>query len=366
MKKVFLYAYDKVNLGDDLFVHTIARRYPEIEFYIWTEQYNKVTFKETSNINVLDKNSWYVRFMKKVWKSFGFWYKTSYEKRCDAVVYIGGSIFIEYENWREILSWWDYEAEQYPFYVLGANFGPYKSEEYRQSLKKIYDKMRDVCFRDIYSYGLFHECSTVRYAPDILFSCKLKNNKKLKKRIFISVINCAKKAEGKNNNLLECERTYVENIIGLTEKYIRCGYSVILASFCRAEGDEETVNNIFSVVRRNMGVSHLGKMFYDGTNLKKMLQLLGESEYIIASRFHAVVLGIAAERPIFPFVYSDKTVRILRDIGFPGNYTDIRLKKKINFELVDKNRRMQVTFSADKIGQEAEQHFQKLDQILKN
>ena len=31
MKKIFLYAYDHINLGDDLFIETIANRYPDTE-----------------------------------------------------------------------------------------------------------------------------------------------------------------------------------------------------------------------------------------------------------------------------------------------------------------------------------------------
>ena len=32
MNSVFLYAYDRQNLGDDLFVHTITKRYPDVQF----------------------------------------------------------------------------------------------------------------------------------------------------------------------------------------------------------------------------------------------------------------------------------------------------------------------------------------------
>ena len=47
MKKVFLYAYDKQNLGDDLFIHTICKRYPKVKFYLWSDELNKENFKPT-------------------------------------------------------------------------------------------------------------------------------------------------------------------------------------------------------------------------------------------------------------------------------------------------------------------------------
>ena len=45
MKKIFLYAYDHVNLGDDLFIETIVNRYPDTEFYFWTDNENKKVFQ---------------------------------------------------------------------------------------------------------------------------------------------------------------------------------------------------------------------------------------------------------------------------------------------------------------------------------
>ena len=40
-KRCFLYAYDKQNLGDDLFVHTICNRYPDAQFYMWSAPVNR-------------------------------------------------------------------------------------------------------------------------------------------------------------------------------------------------------------------------------------------------------------------------------------------------------------------------------------
>ena len=44
MKKLFLYAYDRRNLGDDLFVHIITKRYPDVKFYMWSDKMNRETF----------------------------------------------------------------------------------------------------------------------------------------------------------------------------------------------------------------------------------------------------------------------------------------------------------------------------------
>ncbi len=364
MKKVFLYAYDKVNLGDDLFIRTIVMRYPNVQFYLWSEKYNKKNFKDLTNLKVLDKNSIFVNFLKKLRSSLVARYKIRYERNCDAIVYIGGSLFIEYDNWKQILSWWEYEAEHYPFFVLGANFGPYKSGEYREKLESIFEKMQDVCFRDFYSYNIFKNCPKIRLAPDILFSTEMPSARTVEKQIFVSVINCGRKEEGQNK-LADFEDRYIKNIVELLEMYIKYGYSVILTSFCRLEGDEEAVEKILSLIQEKVIRKKITALFYNGTNYKEVLKTLAESEYILASRFHAAILGIAAGKPVFPIVYSDKTIQVLKDIGFKGNYADIRIGDKIEYEFSYENLKNRLVVPIENLSKQSEAHFEILDNVLK-
>lgn len=62
MRKIFLYAYDRINLGDDLFIRTICNRYPNVKFYLWSKKYNEKVFDDVKNLKVLDKNSKYLTF----------------------------------------------------------------------------------------------------------------------------------------------------------------------------------------------------------------------------------------------------------------------------------------------------------------
>lgn len=57
------------------------------------------------------------------------------EKRCDAIVYIGGSIFIEYDNWKQILTWWDYEALNRKFYIWVQNLDHTKQKNIEINLQ---------------------------------------------------------------------------------------------------------------------------------------------------------------------------------------------------------------------------------------
>jgi len=91
MKKIFLYAYDRINLGDDLFVHTITKRYPDVKFFLWSTAINRTTFSSLKNLVVLDQESFIIRFLQKIRPSLAIRFKHNKEMSCDAVVYIGGS-----------------------------------------------------------------------------------------------------------------------------------------------------------------------------------------------------------------------------------------------------------------------------------
>lgn len=355
MKKCFLYAYDRRNLGDDLFVHTITKRYPYVKFYMWTDKENRDTFHSLPNLKVVDKESGFVHLLCRIRTSLLSRYRSWLENRCEAVVYIGGSIFMEYENWAQLLTWWEYEAENRPFYVLGANFGPYHTEAYREKVAQIYGNMQDVCFRDRYSYDLFRQVATVRQAPDILFDCPMPQVTVKEKQLFVSVIDCAGKDE--SHGLTRWDSTYVTQMATMLEGYLDKGYCLVLSSFCKEEGDEEGIRKILSAMGCEKD-SRVQVLCYDGTNAQSLLHAIAESGAVIASRFHAAILSIAAGRPVLPVVYSDKTLHVLEDLGFEGTVIDIR--SDASYIGTPTSPKM----DSRSLAKEAKRHFEKLDPVL--
>ena len=359
MKKVLLYGYDQRNLGDDLFVHTIANRYPDVKFYLWSDAVNKTTFSCLKNLVVLEQDSSKMKFLKRIRPSLAAKYKNRKDNSFDYIVFIGGSIFIEYGNWQHNLAWWEYEASKHPIYVLGANFGPFHTEEFRKGFSKIFKKVEDVCLRDRYSQALFSDVEKVRYAPDILFSYPLQEKPLDEKQIFVSAIDCASKDEG-DNRLTGYEHSYIETMVYLLTGFVEKGYKVVLSSFCKAEGDENAIKRI----RSEIPADRTTIINYDGTNSQEVLDKISESSMIIASRFHAAIFGFAADKPVFPVIYSDKTKHVLEDVGFKGQYLDIRHLEQIDVNSLLENLDGQRLSNIDRLKKESELHFMKLDQVL--
>ena len=357
MKKCFLYAYDRQNLGDDLFVHTITKRYPHVKFYMWARPETRVSFSCLPNVRFLYKNSRTERFLKRFRPSLGMRYRNWLEKRCHTVVYIGGSIFMEYDSWEQLLTWWEYTAENRRFYVLGANFGPYHTEAYREKIGQIYGKMQDICFRDQYSYDLFRDVATVRQAPDILFSYPMPQVRVEEKQIFVSVINCA--ARDESHSLTQHDEDYVQNMARLLTKYRREGYRLVLSSFCAHEGDEEGIQKILQAMDAEQDPD-IQVLNYNGTNADALTKAIAQSNFVIASRFHGVILAMAAGRPVLPVIYSDKTVHVLEDLGFDGPVIDLRTCR----DYTGVGQPGVFAVDREKLALEAQKHFEKLDEIL--
>ena len=361
MKKVYLYAYDRQNLGDDLFVHTITKRYPHVQFYIWTGAENKATFQCLPNLKVIDRESKWVHFLQKLRPSLVSRYRYALEDKCDAVVYIGGSIFMEYPNWAQLLTWWEYEAESRPFLALGCNFGPWHTEAYRAKIAGIYGKMKDVCFRDQYSAELFKEIPTVRQAPDILFNCPMPKVTVDEKNVFVSLIDCASRDD--SHGLAALDESYVVGMAKLLREYLDNGHTLTLASFCRHEGDEKAIAKI----RKTLGIAgddpRVTDLCYDGTNADEMLSAIASASFVIASRFHATILALAATRPVLPVIYSDKTVHVLHDLGYQGITVDLRQENWVSYAEAESNRT--VITPIDTVKKQAQGHFAVLEQLIK-
>lgn len=358
-KRALLYFYNRQNLGDDLLVLSITKRYPNVCFSTWVTGNEKQNLPDTDILKLI-KDSKIFKLLRNINPALSARYSNFIEKQNSAVIYIGGSLFIEYENWQDILNWWEYEAENQDFYVIGANFGPFVSEAYRDRCASIFSQMRDICFRDQYSYRLFDQIKTVRFAPDILFGTDMPERQDFTKRVFISVINCSKKDEG-YNVLGEFQSQNIDYIVSLVRQAVSLGYEVTLGAFCTKEGDMDAVNEVVGIVNDS---ERIRVCSYDGTNSDIMLQAISDSDFVIASRFHAAVLGFAAGKPVLPVIYSDKTKHVLEDAGFSGVSVDLRKLVSVNLDELIKHADDQKLCNIEELRQASLGHFQKLDKVF--
>lgn len=395
--KVFVNAYLENNLGDDLFFEILKNRYNGNKFYVMSS-----SIKKEDNV-VVYKN----KFINKIIRRFEL--KKLITNKCDLIVSIGGSMYMEQKNDTNR----KFFLGKKPYYILGSNFGPYHSETYFNNAHKFFEKAEDVCFRDKYSYNLFADIPVVRYAPDIIFSLdvekllynpidktkgrttdktidkakdnisvnnieesnydnaeikdnKDKNKSQVKRAVF-SIISCKNKLDEKY------EEKYRQAIIEMTKRLIDNGYKITYMSFCKNENDELAIEEILNKLNENVNQNSAKEnnlrdfieTYYYRGNIKEALEVLNNSDIIVGTRFHATILGLLLNKTVIPIIYSDKTKHVLEDLSFKGKTVDIRELENYNIEELFEKENMDYKLNVEKIRKEAELQFKELDKVLK-
>lgn len=354
MKKVYIKAYFNDNLGDDLFIKMLTEKYNNVKYTTVLNRSIKNTFENKIKMYKPSRNNLFLNKLIKVVTLKTSSLENHIMNKNDIIVLIGGSMFIE----KQYFSKKYYLGNNKPYFILGSNFGPYKTTEYYNKFHRIFSKANDVCFREKHSYNLFEDLKNTRYTCDMVFgldtsSVKITNNKK----VIISVIDCEIKQNMKNKD------KYEKMIVSLIKKFYELDYSIVLMSFCKNEGDEVAIKRILSKIKSKKMKNKIEQYNYEG-NAKEALDILGDSQIIVGSRFHANIIGLILKKTILPIAYSDKTINTLKDINYKGKIIDIRKLEDFNVDdITEKD--LNYKINIDKYRKEAKKHFEKLDKVLK-
>lgn len=348
MKKVFVMAYLRKNFGDDLFVKMLLEKYKNIDFYIKSDKYEYV--------DVLDRyENLHVLYGKDTDEEL---YNLDVNEY-DAYVYIGGSIFMEGgSSYNLSEKFYDFvkrcKENNKPFCYISCNYGPYQTQEYFELSQKDFKECTDICFRDLYSYNLFSDIETVRYAPDFAFSYNTPKVEKQKDTVGITVINL-----NIRNDLKDKNDDYMKFLERNIKNYISEGKDVFLFSFCKEEGDEEAIEAILKMFPNE---SHIHVVKYEG-DIDKFLNTYNLMEYMICARFHAMILSSIVMQKIYIMSYSKKIDRVIEDLNL--NYPALHINELENnydlsledFKSIDKEKIQKISKEAEKQDEAIRKHI---------
>ena len=362
-KWILLTAYCNQNLGDDLIIKILLERYPDYCFFYenWyneseasefckyenfynIKKYEKNVFRKQGNNSIIRRLQRIIleRLIKRI------------RTKSIASVQVGGSMFIQRDD--SVARKRRYLLDYGPMFIIGANFGPYYSEDYVDGYKEFFKRCKSVVFRDKFSYQLFSELPNVEYASDVVFA--LEDTKRLDKPrniVLVSVIDLSGRTE-----LQQYKEVYESTIRSICVDWTKKGKKVILVSLCKNEGDEECINRVHESL--NFETRELvGKHFYRG-NIKRTLQLFEEAECVIATRFHAMILAMQYDIPFFVFSYSPKIENVLDDFGIKSYCRISSLSDSILEQIPIK----MISLDFEKKKQMFINPFQRLDEFLDN
>lgn len=317
MKIVKLSAYLQNNVGDDLMVEILINRYRKV--YFWGCRGLQKKTKKLEQELYFDSEDIYLRWGKlnrliniltRSEKNVVFEKIFNYlEKKSICSVAIGGSIYRELkdQNLQERMKLEESKkTNNKPFYVIGANFGPFSSNEFKDAFHNYYSTCSGVTFRDKKSYDLFSDLPVINYAPDVVFNvpegCVNDDNQ----HVLISVINLSERA-----HLKQYDFNYKNKIADICKYIIDIGKTPVLMSFCSFEGDEECIKDILSLLNDDYR-KKIEAYFYNG-DTDELLEMFRNANFVIATRFHAMVLGMRFSKPLYTISYELKMDNVLNE-----------------------------------------------------
>lgn len=359
--KFFVYYYNDSNLGDDLFLDVLLRRYPEHQFYIKnSEDVPKLnpTLSVAPNLFVVE-SIFYLRTIK------------AQASRYDGVVMIGGSLFqdLSYSFYRgfvsRILFFRQLQQLGKKVYVIGSNLGPFNTLLGRFLFKNTLKYVNYICVRDKYSFDLLNQWSLSyksKLAPDIIFSYDYQPIVKVasaKNILGISILNTKLNPE--------IQSAYINKMIELINEYLKINDNNQVRLFGFDSGHENDSIVIDLILEKIIDKAKVMKIEYNSKiMIANYLELFLECGFIVANRFHSMVLAAKYNIPFFPIVYSKKTSNVLDDIRYPysslkyANIAEFNIEELI-FE-IESNKR---NFILPKhVSQHALNHFYGLDSII--
>ena len=312
-KNIYLKAYCHNNLGDDLFVRIICERYPDTHFYVSSRDDFFHGLEDISNLTRIRPEGIEEKVNSLYYRLTGL---TLSEERilkaCDAAVLLGGSMFIQNNNWKTQLKSNRRLMKKAPrFYIVGANFGPYQEEVFLKSYHELFSLADGVCFRDRDSFELFQDIPSVRMAADVVFQLNCRND--IEKTETMSVIPVDLSNRRK---LAQYHETYISATASVCREALRKGIGVNLISFCRDQGDEKTIEETLNRISAD-DKSRIKTVFYND-NHEEIIDCISQSRYVLATRFHGMILGFLYGCRTVPVVYDIKTENYLKDLGFSG------------------------------------------------
>jgi len=330
--KIYLDSYLNNNLGDDLMIDLVCKRYSFCDFYVGNSNCLDNSACANNNLHVVKsfiptQREYIKRIINKIISYLGF-PKIQLMRNMNSQVFdlnltLGGSVYMQVteSSWINKVRDEEYVIKKCKKNaVIGCNFGPFSDKNFKIRHCELFKKYDVVTFRDKFSYNLFADMENTKCYPDILFNLQLKSIPAGRLGISVNSLN--------NIGISKNKEKYIRGIERIISFY-EDKYDIWLLSFCENEGDLDACEEIIKRFGLEKKIS-----IYNHTKVEDSLEFLRTFNAMICTRFHASVLAIILGIPFVPIIYSDKTTNMLDDIGYNGYRWDIKNGNEVDLNSV--------------------------------
>lgn len=212
-----------------------------------------------------------------------------------------------------------------PLIQYTQSMGPFKREQTKNRLRSVFNHCKTILLRDkksaenVLSLNI-NNPSIVHVVPDAAFALgdvdylmSRKDDSIDKYRnVAISV------REWKHTSNKNTMPNYRKSIANSVMKLIELGYRVHFFSTCQGisyyTDDNQEVDQILALVPEHY---HKKIVKYDEyLPIPKIIDLLKQMDFIIATRLHMSILALISGTPVYPIAYEFKTVELYTSLGY--------------------------------------------------
>lgn len=315
-KKVLIYGlYDWCNLGDDLMMYEINKKITNENispFFIRNDDDNYFSFKKKYDKNLFLNKKVKQKFFNKILKYYELIKLCFKRVDYDALIFMGGG----YIN-RSIGSGYGRLIYIYllktifmfkgkKVYFTGQTVGPINNKLEKLIIKKIYNKA-DVAVRESKSEAILNDLNI--------------NNKLVGDDAYLSYFNASKK-DVVDKFIIVNYKDFVgyENIKGefenfLIEVYKKTKFKIVLVPF--RKGNKYNEYKIHKYFLKNLTIRGVKAELFETNNITELNDKFSTCEFVIATAYHAVVLGLKNNKKVYT--------------GFIGDYYQTKIEGITNF-----------------------------------
>lgn len=303
---IFLEAFVDTNFGDNLFVHTVVRRYAQHTFYMLPKQGYEASYKilleQESNICLIDTSK-----------------EPNFISKMDAMMVVGGDMIWEgtYITWLKYIR--AIKNRKGSVMFMGMSLFPYYSRKTRFFLRILFHQVDVIVVRESKSAKQIKEIApraNVLEATDMAFATDVSKYLVEKPQKGVLGISVRKKIPRDTEDMYE---QYCHCMAQTATKYLEQDAANTIRWLALSKGiynDEAVAKDIIN--RCPMEYQDRMQIITFEGSVEDYIREMQKCETMLCTRFHALVFAILLKKPFVPVVYEEKTRRLLSEIGYTG------------------------------------------------
>lgn len=212
-----------------------------------------------------------------------------------------------------------------PLVQYTQSMGPFIRKQTRKRLRRVFNHCQIILLRDqqsadnVLSLNL-SDSSLVHVVPDAAFALGDIDAMLSRKNDFIGKYgNVAVSVRNWNHTVdKNTMPNYRKCIADVAVKLVDMGYRVHFISTCQGlssyADDNKVVDSIFTLIPDSY---HSSIIKYEGyLSISKIMDLLRQMDFIIATRLHMSILALITGTPVYPIAYEFKNVELFQALGY--------------------------------------------------